>query len=266
MNLHEKATKAAHLILANGLFGSCALRQTNPQRAGSLNLMHPALRRVLDEAQDHDRHAAAMYGKGPSRFMSTVALVEQLRTIENFGLFKDLREPPYPLDETPDWRGNVREIEALVHDVLQTADALSRPAPDTGLKNAPPQKLQSRAVETLRTLLEISRTDAWSGSGRLDDALRDARDIVSEAMGAEVVIFSQEHFDRDGAGFWSNDNGWTELESAKIFREADRRFLHPPAGTDARWMSMAEAHGNGLIPPAAGCAVDDENEPEGPRP
>lgn len=109
--------------------------------------------------------------------------------------------------------------------------------------------LHDRAVSTLCSLLEISRGDGWDlGSDALDEALSDAREIVGEALGDEVVVFSQEEFERDGTGFWSNEEGWTELDLATVFRERKRQGVQLPMPSDACWLPYAEAQERAQMP------------------
>lgn len=46
-----------------------------------------------------------------------------------------------------------------------------------------------------------------------------------------------------GAGFWNNEDGWTEFEEATLFTEAEARSLNLPmsAGNDARFVEKAAA-------------------------
>lgn len=109
--------------------------------------------------------------------------------------------------------------------------------------------LHDRAVSTLCSLLEISRGDAWGlGSDALDEALSDAREIVEEALGDELVVFSQEEFERDGTGFWSTEEGWTEFDLATVFRERKRQGFQLPMPSDACWMPYAEAQERAQMP------------------
>lgn len=160
MNLYEKATNVASEILGNQLLGACALHQTNPHRAGSMNLMHEALRKAFDDLHAHDTSYPAQNGFGPSRLLKTVGLVEQLRQIIDYGVFKDFRDPPYRLDETPEWRIKVRLIESRVSDVLQTADAMAAPDP--------------------RTALEKIRDHVKSAEAIWDEMPRDEQDTLSD--------------------------------------------------------------------------------------
>ena len=160
MNLYEKATNVASEILWNQLLPACALHQTNPQRAGSMNLMHEALRKAFDDLHAHDMSYPAQHGFGPSRLMKAVGIVEQLRQMVDYGVFKDFRDPPYRLDETPEWRTKVRLIESRVNDALLTADALAAPDP--------------------RTALEKIRDHVKSAEAIWDEMPRDEQDTLSD--------------------------------------------------------------------------------------
>lgn len=64
-------------------------------------------------------------------------------------------------------------------------------------------------------------------------------------LAASVVIFS-EHLatqSGDGAGFWSNSEGWTGLESATLFSPEESRTFGLPLGasSDAAWLAGADA-------------------------
>ena len=123
MSLYDKAVFVAGEMLDNQLFSGCALRQTNQRRAGSLNLIHASLRAALDDAQREERAD----GLGESRLMRTVRLVDAVRRAVEFGLFKDFRDPPYRVDETPERTVEVRLIEARATALLELADANVRP-------------------------------------------------------------------------------------------------------------------------------------------
>lgn len=53
-----------------------------------------------------------------------------------------------------------------------------------------------------------------------------------------VIYSPNESAISGGAGFWSNEDGWTELEGATQFTHAEKRSMHLPiaAGADAVWM------------------------------
>lgn len=62
-------------------------------------------------------------------------------------------------------------------------------------------------------------------------------------LAASVVIFSEQEAMRSGAGFWSNDQGWTGVESATLFtHEESQRFGLPLAALpDVTWLAGADA-------------------------
>lgn len=64
---------------------------------------------------------------------------------------------------------------------------------------------------------------------------------LPEESAGPLVIFSQHEHDasEDGAGFWSNSDGWTRLDSATLFSE--RITLPVPLADDASWITLAEA-------------------------
>ena len=150
MNLYERTTNVAQEILDAGLLPTCVLMQTNPHRGGSLNLMDTSLREALEDVRAHDSRRHTSLGLGTSRLMKTVGLADQLRQIVDFGVFKDFRDPPYRLDETPEWRVKVRLIETRVTSVLQYADALAAPDP-----RAPLEKIRDHVQEAERLWREL---------------------------------------------------------------------------------------------------------------
>jgi len=64
-------------------------------------------------------------------------------------------------------------------------------------------------------------------------------------LAASVVIFSAHQATQsgDGAGFWSNSEGWTGLESATLFTLEESRTFGLPFGAarDATWLAGADA-------------------------
>lgn len=147
----------------------------------------------------------------------------------------------YSEEEQGLWLASVSEQARQAKALLDAPDVQQR----LGMEPVP----DLRAVSVLHTLLSISETDAWGlGSERLTAALQEARELVSEA-GPEYVIFSRSEWDAsgDGAGFWSNEDGWVDRESATRFLAHERATSNLPAGPDVQWMSLAEAHGDVLI-------------------
>lgn len=60
----------------------------------------------------------------------------------------------------------------------------------------------------------------------------------------QFVIYSPtEAAECFGAGFWNNEEGWTEFEEATLFTEAEARSLNLPAsvGNDARFVEESSA-------------------------
>lgn len=243
MNLYDKATGAARDLLSSGLIARVAGFQSNPVRKA----LFESLGTRLDDAL---RNATAPAAAETSTFERLATLLEALRSLKWIGFMKDLRSPPLGAQAQPMDGQQLRQvdsIEAKLDDVLEAADAIADPAAPA--LSSPGASPDSRSVRVLRELLAVSKTDAWSlGSDRLDRALAEARSIV-EAAGPEYVIFSAEEFERDGdgAGFWSNDEGWTVLEEATVFLDQERYSTDLPHPIDARWMSLAEAHGNELV-------------------
>lgn len=59
-----------------------------------------------------------------------------------------------------------------------------------------------------------------------------------------VIYSPNESAIQDGAGFWSNESGWVDLDDATRFTEAEKHsFSLPKAlGDDARWVLFDEVH------------------------
>jgi hypothetical protein len=59
-------------------------------------------------------------------------------------------------------------------------------------------------------------------------------------VGEVLVIYSanESAVSCDNAGFWSNDNGWTELSGATSFTPLDMKVMNLPMalGEDAQWI------------------------------
>lgn len=144
---------------------------------------------------------------------------------------------PYSQEEQGDW------LESVASQARQALDLLA--SPEISAVTAPAAS-DLRSVEVLQELLVIAKTDEWGlGSGPLDDALADAKEIVQEALGDEYVIFCQDEYDQDdeGIGFWSNDDGWTSLDDATFYRDRARADVALPimSGSEVRWMLLSEA-------------------------
>lgn len=78
---------------------------------------------------------------------------------------------------------------------------------------------------------------AYPGCRVLETYLRKAH------SDAYVIYSANEAANSDGAGFWSNSYGWTMLQDATVFSDAERHlFLLPhSAGLDAFWVERAAA-------------------------
>lgn len=65
---------------------------------------------------------------------------------------------------------------------------------------------------------------------------------VHAQLAASVVIFSEQEAMRSGGGFWSNNQGWTDLENATLFtHEESQRFGLPLAALpDVTWLAGAD--------------------------
>ena len=69
----------------------------------------------------------------------------------------------------------------------------------------------------------------------IDDSICNETYAEGDAFKAWVIFSRGEAIAWDGAGFWSNDVGWTEKESATRFSEPDGILPHC-TGMDAAWM------------------------------
>lgn len=93
---------------------------------------------------------------------------------------------------------------------------------------------------------------ALKGFGPLADTFSDVIRIAEDGIRNRIhatpndsdtvyVVFSQQEFDDAGAGFWSNGNGWTDLENATRFSQAEHGTLRLPEPRDAQWVEHAAA-------------------------
>lgn len=62
-------------------------------------------------------------------------------------------------------------------------------------------------------------------------------------LAASMVIFSEREAVQSGAGFWSNDQGWTTLEGATLFTHEESQIYCLPFRTqsDVTWMHGGDA-------------------------
>ncbi len=245
VSLQEKAIGVTRDLLEAGVIERARRAQTDIHRVDAFRAQQVRLEEQLAYFSGPDVDLGS-----PASLLRLGGMLEGLRQLQIIGVFKDLEKPPSPAAWPigPPEMAKYREISGQVAAVLEAAEGAAPTLADSG----------QRAVGVLADLLAIATTDDWNGSGRLDSALADARDVVEAALGAERVAFSQQAFDAyDGASFWSEDEGWTELSRASIYREAVcARMSLPTAGSDdARWVSMPEA-----------MALRDGIELEGPRP
>lgn len=266
-DLYTKAQQVANEILSGRLLDQVQAFQVNPARRELFAAQGTRLQGHLWRSSPEVLLAEEV---APGDLFERLSeLVGTLRTLHRLGVFTDLRDPPTGQARTPLRPAALEHIAAVaaqMEEVLAVADAtVVMEAPVVAATMPPatqdargataeaaavdPRAAHARAVGVLGELLAIAKTDAWSlGSDRLDKALAAAREIVQDA-GPQYVIFSQQEFDAsgDGAGFWSNEDGWTEREQASAFCAAELPFLQLPVSTDARWISLAEAHGDVLI-------------------
>lgn len=78
------------------------------------------------------------------------------------------------------------------------------------------------------------------------DAIEQKRATPEKVYGDSHVIYSpnESALSDDGAGFWSNKDGWTVIECATVFTGDEKKSLNLPmsTGQDAGWMLEAKAH------------------------
>lgn len=70
---------------------------------------------------------------------------------------------------------------------------------------------------------------------------------VNSHLAQMHVIFSRKECELgDGAGYWSNEDGWTGFDSATKFTAAEMGSFDLPisSGQDAKWMFESEAEAN----------------------
>lgn len=72
----------------------------------------------------------------------------------------------------------------------------------------------------------------------LNDSIANKTYAEGDAFDDWVIFSRSEAIDGDGAGFWSNEHGWTTLEMSTKFEGASVRNLPHSVGMDAVWMSV----------------------------
>lgn len=70
----------------------------------------------------------------------------------------------------------------------------------------------------------------------LNDSIANETYDEGDAFRDWVIFSRSEAIAQDGAGFWSNEYGWTTLDLATKFEGASVRDLPHSAGMDAVWM------------------------------
>lgn len=70
----------------------------------------------------------------------------------------------------------------------------------------------------------------------LNDSIANETYAEGDAFNDWVIFSRSEAIAQDGAGFWSNEYGWTTLDLATKFEDASVRDLPHSAGMDAVWM------------------------------
>lgn len=240
MKLYEQVQEVGNAILGEKLIELAIGYEINPVRKDLFENCRWALARKLGGL-----HSPSDLGPG-SRFGKlgeTVAVLQQLQALR---LFDTLRNPPAGAACTPmppRQLARMEDIAARVKRLFAAADAVAAPANADRLETSAIAETPAYndAIRLLREFLSVAQTDEWGmGSARLDRILDESRDIVA-AAGPAYVVFSRQQFDDAEAGFWSNDNGWTELTGATLFSQCERDSLRLPKQQDAVWMEHAAA-------------------------
>lgn len=75
-----------------------------------------------------------------------------------------------------------------------------------------------------------------SANESLNDSIANETYAEGDAFNDWVIFSRSEAIAQDGAGFWSNEHGWTTLDLATKFEDASVGDLPRSAGMDAVWM------------------------------
>jgi len=92
-------------------------------------------------------------------------------------------------------------------------------------------------------LFSCLASDGEHARNQAADAYPKARMLSAEIQ--EFVIYSpNESATGDGAGFWSLEKGWVELNAASLYTKSECELLSLPGslGHDARWVPYSDAH------------------------
>lgn len=102
------------------------------------------------------------------------------------------------------------------------------------------QKARLLLSESVQDLLDLTEEYAPEDLVDMIQASEPKKSHSSlEPSSYQYVIYSPvEAVDNDGAGYWSNENGWTVLEDATRFSLSEMQVFSLPmsAGNDARWL------------------------------
>lgn len=134
------------------------------------------------------------------------------------------------LDDTQDPITNLQEI-ARKHGYSLLQDEALQPHPFDD------------SVEELHSVLDIaSFADKVATAKGSEQATQTS--VENQKSALQYAIYSpNESATSDGAGFWSNDFGWTTFGCATKFTEAEKHTLDLPiaTGQDAKWVTWSEA-------------------------
>ena len=127
------------------------------------------------------------------------------------------------------------------------------PAPENaGALNAKNAPRESFDIANLRRVLACVNACEGIPTPALESLRPDIKPFVDN-RGEHFVIYSESEFKQsgDGAGYWSNHDGWTALEGATRFtQEETGRIRMPVTATpgDAQWSHVTDAlHFNQMI-------------------
>lgn len=127
-------------------------------------------------------------------------------------------------------------------------------------ENVPLDRLDPEAVA--RELRERTLEYAWATRKTPEVLLCMAEDLVAKDESSSerrYVVYSPTEAENDGAGYWSNEDGWVKFDHADWFSESEKLTLDLPTLTkDAIW---TEADMTDALPNEE--AAQNSREPEG---
>ncbi len=93
------------------------------------------------------------------------------------------------------------------------------------------------------TVFKCFAEDDEHAKEQAENAYLDCR-IISSTAQPFVIYSANESATSDGAGFWSNTDGWVEFSDATTFTKEESEELNLPlsSGQDAKWVEWAKAN------------------------